>query len=103
MAVIVQIDHATFNGEVAEAELQNIALSYHDNVENRHGRVYINRDGTNRFKGTITSNLLSQLGLDINNFKEKLKQNLSLPTPVRVDRIKDQNGLAVSVTEYYHV
>ena len=101
MAIQVTIDHAVFDGEDATSELQHIALSYHDDVEGKRGRLYVKRDGSNRFKGEETSNFLAQVNLDRAAFVEKLKNQLTLPTPVRIERTRDVNGLATSYVEYY--
>ena len=101
MAIQVTIDHAVFDGDTSSAELQHIALSYHDDVDLKRGRVFIKRDGSNRLKGQETSNFLAQLNLDRAAFVEKIKSELTLPTPVRIDKTRDFNGLVTSIVEYY--
>ena len=101
MAIQVTIDHAVFDSDDATANLQHIALSYEDDVELKRGRVFIKRDGSNRLKGQETSNFLAQLNIDRPAFVEKLRNQLTLPTPVRIERTRDVNGLVTSVVEYY--
>ena len=101
MAIEVKIDHAVFDGDTSSAELMSLALSYFDNVDLKRSRVFLSRNGDNRFKGEETSNFLGQLALDRQAFLEKLRSELTLPAPTSVRKTRDVNGLVTSVVEYY--